>query len=147
MECVNCYFVGNNDYFEANFAVVYVLLLVLLFIAAVMALIYLILDDSRDSRNLVCWAFLLAAIANFLFLLWVIIYIACIYDRSEVMVTSPEDNANLYGPKKGSKYQPQNKWIYITTHIVGPLLAGLTFLFMYLATRPWVEMKPADGES
>ena len=100
MECVNCYFIGTNDYFEANFAVVYVLLLVLLFIAAVMAFIYLILDDSRDSRNLVCWAFLLAAIANFLILLWVIIYIACIYDRTEVMVTSPEDNTNLYGPKK-----------------------------------------------
>ena len=104
MECVNCYFIGTNDYFEANYAVVYVLLLVLLFIAVVMAIIYLILDDSRDSRELVSWAFLLAAIANFLIVLWIVIYIAFIYDRTEVMVTSPEDNTNLYGPKKGPKY-------------------------------------------
>ena len=73
----------------------------LLFIATVMALVYLILDDSRDTRNLVVWAFLLAAIANFLIIVWLILYIACIYDRNEVMVTSPEDNTNLYGPKKG----------------------------------------------
>ena len=104
MECVNCYFIGTNDYFEANFAVVFVLLLVLLFIAVVMAIIYLIMDDSRDSRELVSWAFLLAAIANFLITVWIIIYIAFIYDRQEVMVTSPEDNTNLYGPKKGQKY-------------------------------------------
>ena len=106
MECVNCYFIGTNDYFEANFAVVCVLLLMLLFIAVVMAICYLFLEDSRSSRELVNWAFLLAAIANFLIVIWIIIYISFIYDRNEVMVTSPEDNTNLYGPKKGNKYQP-----------------------------------------
>ena len=105
MESVNCYFVGTNDYFDAGYAVVYVLLLMLLFIAAIMALVYLFLDDSKESRELVTWAFLLASIANFLIVVWVIIYIAFIHDRNDVLVSSPEDNTNMYGPKKGPKYQ------------------------------------------
>ena len=106
MECANCYFISVNDYFEANFAVVYVLLLILLFIASGMVITYLVTSDSRDMREIVPWAFLLAAIANFLIALWIICYISIIYDRSEVLVSSPEDNTNLYGPKKGDKYQP-----------------------------------------
>ena len=76
----------------------------LLFIAVIMALAYLFLEDSRESRELVTWSFLLASIANFLIVVWIIIYISFIYDRNEVLVSSPEDNTNLYGPKKGPKY-------------------------------------------
>ena len=83
-QIIECYFVFDNDYFDISYGIVYVLILLVYLVAAVLTTVYIACDDSPGTRSLLTLAFLLAAIAELLIALWVIIYITAIYDKDYV---------------------------------------------------------------
>ena len=64
--------------------------LVIYFVAVVLLFIYLVANDSPDTRALIPWGFLIGAIANFLIVIWIIIYIGFMYEEDKVYVKSSD---------------------------------------------------------
>ena len=84
-------FIGINKYFDPIYLWIHVLIALALLVSVVLVCYYLFARDSKKSRAVVPWAFLISAIACFLFVLWTAVYIFFIYDKDEVYVTSYED--------------------------------------------------------
>ena len=53
---------------------------------------YLFTTDSRESRSVLPWAFLIAGVASVLIGIWVIVYICFVYPKNEVYVIGFDDN-------------------------------------------------------
>jgi len=88
IECFNCYMIGVNDYFSEDpvYDNVYAACVLGGLVASAMFLVYLISKDSRESRELLPWAFLIAAISFLVLGLWIIIYIFAIYPKDKVYI-------------------------------------------------------------
>ena len=92
--------IWTNEYFEQDLSYFYVYLILVLFLAAasILFLIYAICKDSKGTRALLPWTFLIAFVISFLITLWIVIYITCIYRNQEVTVQnmnmSDEDSSD-----------------------------------------------------
>ena len=75
-----------NEHFELVFGIVYTVIIFAIFVAIIFQIHYWILSDSPTSRNLVPISFLIASIANFCLVLWIIIYIYGIHKDDDVEV-------------------------------------------------------------
>ena len=91
-ELLNLYKIGSNKYFDPMYLYVYVALVTALFVAVILVCYYLFAPDSKESRSVVPWAFLVAGIAATLIALWIIVYILFLYPKNEVYVTGLDDN-------------------------------------------------------
>ena len=69
----------ENEHFDPIYPQIYVSILSLFFISVALILVFIVGPDTPGIRLLVPWAFLIAAIANFLIAIWIIIYISAIY--------------------------------------------------------------------
>ena len=153
-EIFNVYLIYDNDFFDPIYGNVYVGILVIYFVAVVLLFIYLVANDSKGTRALVPWGFLIGAIANFLIVIWIITYIGFIYEEDKVYLKS-NDSSGMAKENQNSKkqssdtddpeaekkrhYKTMSKPLYILDHIIGPLIAGLLFILEYVSTKTWVE--------
>ena len=74
-----------------------------------MVCFYLFAPDSKESRSVLPWAFLVAGIVGILVAVWVIVYIFVLYPKSEVYVTdmdAEEDKDNKSKKNKGRTGDP-----------------------------------------
>ena len=80
--------IARNDHFsqDKTYLYGYIGLVVLLFVAVNLFFWYLVLKDSPQTRALVPWAFLVAAIVNLLIFIWVIYYIEVLYPEDKIYV-------------------------------------------------------------
>lgn len=85
-QCINVYYIYDNEHFDPIFWQVYVGILFLYAVALVLACIYLFPKDSPETRAVVPWAFLVASIAAFALFFWIIIYVDFLYDDDKVYV-------------------------------------------------------------
>ena len=83
-EVMDYYFIATNEYFDLYYSYVYLTILFILMVAVIFQFYYWMADDSKDSREIVPWSFLLAAIANFLLVIWILVYILALYKREKV---------------------------------------------------------------
>ena len=95
------YKIGTNKYFDPIYLWVYLGLVFFILIAVILVCYYLFAEDSRDSRAVLPWAFMIAAIASILIALWIIYYIFFMYPKilskfpkNDVYVTGFDDNHN-----------------------------------------------------
>ena len=145
IEIYNVYMIYDNDFFDPIYGGLYVAILVIYFAAVILLFIYLVANDSPGTRGLVPWGFLLGAIANFLIVIWIIIYIGFLYEEEKVYLkgndnTGTGDSSTMSADdQKKKKYKSMSKPLYIIDHIIGPLLAGILFLLEYFSTKVWVK--------
>ena len=90
IECFNTYLIFDNDFFDPMYGNVMIAFLVLYFVAVVLLFIYLVANDSPDTRALIPWGFLIGSIANFLIVIWIIVYIGFMYEEDKVYVKSSD---------------------------------------------------------
>ena len=93
-ELFELYKIGTNKYFEPIYLWVSIGLVFIIFVAVILASYYLFAKDSRESRAVLPWAFLIAGIASILISLWVMYYIFFMYPKKDVLVTGFDDNHN-----------------------------------------------------
>ena len=84
--CINLWTLYDNEYFDPIYPNVYAVLLIVLLVAVVLLLIYLIAPDSRGTRKILPYGYLVYGIGGILIGLWVIVYIAFIYKRDKVYI-------------------------------------------------------------
>ena len=85
-ECFNLIRIQDNEYFHLIYFQVYLSLVILLGIAVCLILFYLVAPDSRGSRAVLPWAFLIAGISALLIGVWIITYFYGIYSKSDKYV-------------------------------------------------------------
>tara|TARA_B110001450_G_scaffold210929_1_gene202352 strand:- start:86 stop:523 length:438 start_codon:yes stop_codon:yes gene_type:complete len=79
LEALDLNEVAQNEYFDPIYWQVYLVLLVIYAIGAIMFLVYIIWKDGPKTRALVPWALMIGAIVNLLLIVWICVYIFCIY--------------------------------------------------------------------
>ena len=84
VQCVNAYFIYDNDHFDPIYFQVYVAILGIYLIGIILVSIYLFPSDSPQTRAFLPWGFLVVSIASILLVLWIIIYIGTIYEEDDV---------------------------------------------------------------
>ena len=82
-ECFNLCKIQDNEYFHLIYFQVYLSLVILLGIAVCLILFYLVAPDSKGSRAVLPWAFLIAGIAALSIGAWIITYFYAIYSKSD----------------------------------------------------------------
>ena len=139
--------VMTNEYFDVYYGIVYVIFVVILLVAVCLMLYYWIAEDSKDSRAVVPWGFLLAGIANLLILIWVLVYILALYKKDKVYVPKTIDwggGESAAGDpdadeKKSSDYYKMTKGSYLLGHVVAPFFNAILFFTFWWTSRGWVE--------
>ena len=86
VECMNAYYINDNENWDPIYFQVYVVILVLIFVSVVLVGIWLFPKDSATTRAILPWGFLVFAIANFILFFWVFIYLVLIFPSDEVYV-------------------------------------------------------------
>ena len=94
-EVIRIVIVGLNKYFDPIYLWVYVALGVALLVSVVLVCYYLFARDSKESRAIVPWAFLISAVACFLIVCWIIYYIFFMYEKNDVYVASYDGGSNM----------------------------------------------------
>ena len=110
--------------------------------AVVLIFIYFCSCCSKNTRTFVPWAFLVAAIASFLVVLWVSIYIYSIHQSNYVLVKRAEGSGQIdpaTGDQDKDKYSKQSKLSYVFFHTIFPLFNGLIYLLFFFVAKIWVE--------
>ena len=63
--------------------------------AVILIIIYFVATESKRSRSLTPWAFLLGAIGSILLIIWICVYIFCIHKTNNLKTTPAEGKADL----------------------------------------------------
>ena len=96
----------------------------LIFIAAVLFIIYLVTTESHSTRSLIPIALMIALVANILIVLWVFIYIGFMYHNNKI---------------KTSDDGYETKSLYIFMHVIVQIVNGVLFAVWYCRSKQWVD--------
>ena len=107
LEILNVVAISQNDYFESTYMNGYLAVLGIFLVAVALAIIYLIVPDSKWSRELVPWAFIIASIASYLIVIWIVTYIGFMYPYNSVYVKKSEED--IYYSSGDSDDTPRTK--------------------------------------
>ena len=129
-----------------------------IFVAVILVCYYLFAEDSRESRSVLPWAFLITAIASLLIGLWIIYYIFFMYPKNDVWITGLDDEGSHKNkkerkdaddgdtpaaPKKNSDidddYSKESKPLYVLNHALSPFLYAIAFILFFFTTKDWVD--------
>lgn len=106
VQCIEAYIIFDNEHFEEIYFQMYVVRLCVYFVAVISVSIYFFSPDSPKIRAFIPWTFLIAAIANFLFAFWVIVFFSSIYEEDYVYVQNlgghSSDNSQKSDKFKGN---------------------------------------------
>ena len=80
------YGLGTGSYSTLKWVFLY------LGVALVLVFYYLFAKDSPSSRRVVPWALLIAAVVNFLIVMWIASYISLLYPYDKVYVRKSKNN-------------------------------------------------------
>ena len=101
LEIIDITDIASNEYFDKVYVQVYAILLAGYAVAVVLYIVYFFLKSTPKTRPLVYWALGIAAVVNFLIVVWIIVYICVLYKRDKVYVTNgkkmdDEDDADWH---------------------------------------------------
>ena len=88
LEIIDITDLASNEYFDKVFVQIYAILIVGYAVSVVLFIVYFFIKNTPKSRPLVYWALGIAAVVNFLIVVWIIVYICVLYKRDKVYVTS-----------------------------------------------------------
>ena len=102
------YRIYSNIYFDPIYLQLFLVILIVYFVAVILLSYYLIAPESINSRSVIPWGFLMASIASFLIFIWVTVYIFFVYskDSKYVLVTKFDEDAG--GHKERRKRERSN---------------------------------------
>ena len=140
-ECWDTYELLDNSIFDTYYGDAYAALLGIYFFAVVLVIIYWCLPDSPSGRAILPWPFLIASIINFLFAVWLCVYILGLYPKEWVYINRYTQSSNLDESEKqlAYKYKRVSKVEYVLTHLISPVLDGTCFIFVYCTALGWVK--------
>ena len=141
-----------NPYFDKEYGLGYSICLVPFIAALVLITMYMCSPDTKYSRCVVPWAFLIAGASSLLIGFWVVIYITEIYKEPYVKQPIEENQKTYYDEEDGTSqtrqrknYTKESKSMYILWNTLFTFLnAGFYFCFFFL-TKLWVD-RHADIE-
>ena len=141
IDCVQAYFIANNQYFEEPWDVyflVYALCLLPQFISLMLVSLYFCMKDSDDSRKRLPLAVILAFTTSILIALWITIYICFIYpsDDDSVMVGTGDKAEE---GQEDPNYSKTSKESYLAWMLIFPILNITFYLNSYFVTKDWVR--------
>ena len=88
LEIIDITDLASNEYFDKVFVQVYAILIVGYAVSVVLFIVYFFLKNTPKTRPLVPWALGIAAVVNFLIVVWIIVYICVLYKRDKVYITN-----------------------------------------------------------
>mgnify|MGYP002635153020 CR=1 FL=1 len=123
---------------------VYALILLPLLVAVGLYVYYFTAKDSHFSRSNLPIALILAVLTNLLLIIWILVYICCIYPRHDIFVNRYDRDTEVHDLDEGAddkkyKYSRQSKTYYIIAHCLAPVLNAIVFILFFFVTRDWVE--------
>ena len=125
-------FIGYNEYF-GFWSAAYIgsfIINIGLFFAVFMILYYYCKDDSPSERNNIMISFMVAAVFNFINVLFISIYYSVGYQKESVPI--------FLGGGENYSYEPKGE--YIAWRVLISLFFGCLFIYFYCWTRKWVEL-------
>ena len=147
--------IAYNPYFDNEYWIWYAVLLVIYFAALICITLFFCKADSKESRPLAAYAFLLAGIASFLIATWIIVYITQIYEPAVIkypakQVESKHDyddpndvdhdtRSRNEAHKEKRSYYTDTKFNYLMWKCVFVYLAAVFWFIMWWWTKMWVE--------
>ena len=137
-ECVIAFFLSMNQYFEEPIPIyyyVYIILLLPLFIAFTLFMLYFCQKDSTYERGKLPLAVFLAFITSLTVLIWTITYICFIYPREDVFVgfgDKAEEN------EEETNYNKISRAEYLTAFCAWPFISTIFYLFSWLDTKDFI---------
>ena len=102
-EVFMAYRIYSNIYFDPIYLQLFLIILIPFFVAVVLLSYYLIAPESRKSRSVIPWGFLMASIASFLIFIWVTVYIFFIYNKDSKYVLVTRFDEDKGGHKERRK--------------------------------------------
>ena len=148
LEIFQLYKIGDNPYFEGGlFLGVYAFLLLPFLVAFVLTILYLILEPTVSSREMMMMAFIIAAIVNIEIILWVTIYIYAIYPNNEVYIKRNgfDTSYNSRQDDLDPEYVSTPKHIYVIQHILFPITVTIFYFLIFFKTKEWVNVHREGG--
>ena len=100
-ECWDTYELLDNTVFDTWYGDVYAALLAVYFVAIILIFYYWIATDSPSTRSVLPWPFLIASVVNFLFAIWLCVYIFALYKKDWVYIQKHSGSSNLDDSDKG----------------------------------------------
>ena len=105
VEVFNAAMILINEHFDKFFGIVYLIILIPYLVAVILQFYYWCSKDSKSSRAVLPWSFMIAGISSLLLAVWIIIYICILYkkdkvytpkfDKSESSDPDADGNANI----------------------------------------------------
>ena len=138
LECVHAYFISQNEYFEDPYELyyyIYIILLLPLFVAATLFMLYFCAKDSTYERTKLPLAVLLACITGFLVSIWILVYISALYQYDDVFV-GIGDKADE--GQEETNYRSLSKSDYVVIFGAWPFLASAFYFVSWLDTKDFI---------
>ena len=151
--------IAMNKYFGGEYALGYAIILLIFLAAVVLISIFLCSRDSKYSRSVVPWAFLLAGISSLLLAFWVVIYITSIYDEKYVKIprrgggngyddegeADPDEEPERVHHKRD--YYRQSKSSYVLWNTIFTFINGGLYLCLFWLSKVWVDANAEREEA
>ena len=137
-ECVFAFFISENQYFEEPvnvFSYVYIILLLPLFVAFTLFMLYFCQKDSTYERGKLPLAVLLAFITSITVVIWTVTYICFIYPREDIYI-GIGDKAEE--GEEETNYNKISRAEYLTAFATWPALSAIFYLFSWLDTKDFI---------
>ena len=138
-----------NESIDMIFPAVYAIFALALLAACVIIFRYYCMKDSPSARDPLPWAFIIAAIANLLIGLWIIVYFVCLYKYDDVWIPSNGSKSSIKKdsskgeedePEWMSRYDRYHKGWYVFDQCLGPILFFLVYLLIWFTVKYWVDV-------
>ena len=139
LNCAHAYFINENDYLSEPFEIyyfIYIILLLPLFVAFTLFLIYYCEKDSTYERSKLPLAVLLAFSSSLLIFTWMVVYILAIYPYDDVFIGMGEKAEE---PSKEEGYVKITRGEYLIAFGTWPAISAVFYLFSWLDTRDFIE--------
>ena len=140
--CVDLALIYDNEHFDSKaYPNFYLFLLIFTFVAIILWLVYLIAPDSKGTRSLVPWAFLLFAVSLIFIGIWCCIYIFYKYPDHPVYIRD-WNYADMIEDGGGDSvnqpsYHTESKGWYIFWNGLLPIITGALYFWFYLKAVEW----------
>ena len=138
------YFIQENDYFDALYELILLILIIPFFIGFMLFLLYWFGCDSAWHRGRLPLAVLMGALGSLLVFIWIMIFILAIYPDDEIwMGTGPKAPDG----QEELSYTKQSKDAYIVIQAGPHILNTIFYIIMWTTVSWWVEANRKHGVS
>ena len=141
LQIFNLIGVAENEYFTPIYLYGLLIIFLIFSIGTGMVFYYLCARDSPESRSVYPHGLLIASIASFLMVAWILVYFSFLYPRDKVYVkkVDGQDKEFMNDEEHPGHYSKVSKPTYIISTILTPLINALVYLLFWWDSKAWVK--------